>query len=82
MTVRNEARLERGGIAMGTADNIDHFSDILGLLMLQNGASAADPTSAQVQTVLDFSPCLAGLIMIGMPRWLGQRWPLPMSRWR
>lgn len=54
LTVRNEARLERGGIAMGTADNIDHFSDILGLLMLQNGASAADPTSAQVQTVLDF----------------------------
>lgn len=54
LTVRNEARLERGGVALGTADNTDHFSDILGLLMLQNGASFADPTSAQVQTVLDF----------------------------
>ncbi len=28
-----------GGIAMGTANNVDHFSEILGLLMAQNGVS-------------------------------------------
>ncbi|VVA43448.1 Multiple sugar transport system substrate-binding protein [Candidatus Roizmanbacteria bacterium] len=27
------------GIAMGTASNVDHFSDIFGLLLLQNGGS-------------------------------------------
>lgn len=31
-----------GGIAMGTANNVDHFSDIIGLLMLQNGANLAN----------------------------------------
>ncbi len=28
-----------GGVALGTADNIDHFSDILSLMMLQNGVA-------------------------------------------
>jgi ABC-type glycerol-3-phosphate transport system substrate-binding protein len=31
-----------GGIAMGTANNVDHFADIVGLLMAQNGVVFAD----------------------------------------
>lgn len=35
--------IQIAGVALGTVDNVDHFSDILGLLMLQNGANPAKP---------------------------------------
>jgi len=40
LTVKDQSgQLITSGIAMGTAGNIDHFSDIFGLLLLQNGGS-------------------------------------------
>ncbi len=40
LTVKDQSgQLITSGIAMGTASNIDHFSDIFGLLLLQNGGS-------------------------------------------
>lgn len=37
LTVKEKGRIITSGIAMGTAENIEHFSDILGLMMMQNG---------------------------------------------
>lgn len=37
LTVREKGKIVTAGIAMGTAENIEHFSDILGLMFLQNG---------------------------------------------
>ena len=54
LAIRNDPRLERGGMAMGTAENVDNFSDILGLLMLQNNAQLADPSSENAQTALEY----------------------------
>lgn len=54
LTIKNGERIERAGIALGTADNVDHFSDILGLMLLQNSANPADPTSVNVQHALEF----------------------------
>ncbi len=34
--VDEEGRIRTSGVAMGTSGNVDHFSDILGLLMAQN----------------------------------------------
>jgi multiple sugar transport system substrate-binding protein len=40
LTVKDQAgNLITSGIALGTAGNVDHFSDIFGLLLLQNGGS-------------------------------------------
>lgn len=40
LTVKDRSgQLITSGIAMGIASNVDHFSDILGLLLLQNGGS-------------------------------------------
>jgi len=40
LTVKNQSgQLITSGIALGTASNVDHFSDIFGLLLLQNGGS-------------------------------------------
>lgn len=51
LTIRGKSgNIERSGAALGTADNVDNFSDILGLLMLQNGA---DPSNASSQLSSD-----------------------------
>lgn len=42
------------GIAMGTANNIEHFSDILGVILLQNGATLQTITSSQASEALSF----------------------------
>lgn len=37
LTVKEKGKIVTSGIALGTAENIEHFSDILGLMFLQNG---------------------------------------------
>ncbi len=37
LTVKERGKIVTAGIALGTAENIEHFSDILGLMFLQNG---------------------------------------------
>lgn len=54
LTIRNGEQIERSGAALGTATNVEHFSDILGLLMIQNGADPSDPTSNEAIQALTF----------------------------
>ena len=46
--------IERAGIAMGTTGNIQNWSDILGLLILQNSGNPGEPSSTAVQDALTF----------------------------
>lgn len=54
LTVRSSDGIERAGAAIGNASNVEHFSDIIGLLMLQNGADLTNPTSKEAQEALQF----------------------------
>jgi len=54
LTVRSGETVQRGGLAIGNADNVEHFSDIIGLLMLQNGADLANPTTPEARDALVF----------------------------
>lgn len=46
LTVRDEqGNIQIAGVAMGETDNVDHWSDILGLLLKQNGADILKNTS-------------------------------------
>ncbi len=54
LTVRSATGVERGGVALGSAANVEHFSDIIGLLMLQNGADPLQPTSQEAQQAFVF----------------------------
>lgn len=55
LTVRTSGgSIERAGLAIGTASNVDHFSDIIGLLMLQNGADLTNPTTVEARDALTF----------------------------
>jgi len=48
LTVKDQSgNLITSGIAIGTSGNIDHFSDIFGLLLAQNGGSLANVDSVE-----------------------------------
>ena len=47
-------QLTRGGIALGTTANVDHFSDIVGLMILQNGGDPGNPSTDTVASALKF----------------------------
>lgn len=51
---RRSSGIQRSGLAIGTTSNVDHFSDILGLLILQNGGDPAKPTATEVRDALTF----------------------------
>jgi multiple sugar transport system substrate-binding protein len=46
--------IERAGAAIGTTGNVEHWSDILGLLILQNSGDPSKPTATAVQDALTF----------------------------
>ncbi len=55
MTVRDETGVKTAGAALGTAANVDHWSDILGLLMLQQpGVDLNNVATPQASEVLQF----------------------------
>ena len=55
MTVRDQNGIKTAGAAMGAASNVDHWSDILGLLMLQQpGVDLNNPATDQAAEVLRF----------------------------
>ena len=54
LTDTQDGQIRRAGVALGTSTNVEHFSDILALLMLQNGATLEDPSSAEARDALLF----------------------------
>ena len=46
--------IERAGVALGTTNNVEHWSDILGLLILQNSGNPGEPSETAVQDALTF----------------------------
>jgi multiple sugar transport system substrate-binding protein len=51
MTTRDsQGKITTAGVAMGTANNVDHWSDILALMMLQNGADLANPAACSEES--------------------------------
>jgi len=54
LTVKNGTAIVTGAIALGTATNVEHYSDILGLLFYQNGANLLSLTGAEAEQALVF----------------------------
>ena len=51
LTVKDQdGRISVAGVPLGTTSNVDHWSDILGLMMLQNGIDLANPGLCTMQT--------------------------------
>ena len=51
LTVRDSGgKIQIAGVALGRTENVDHWSDILALMMLQNGANLSDPGKCYMPT--------------------------------
>ena len=53
-TEKNENGLTKSAIALGTTGNVEHFSDIVALMLAQNGAKLAAPTGKEAEETLLF----------------------------
>lgn len=61
VTVRNQSGgIERSGVALGTATNVDHFSDIIAALILQNGGNPLKPEVITERDVSEGKNSLVG----------------------
>jgi multiple sugar transport system substrate-binding protein len=54
LTVKTPTQLQQSAIALGTTANVENFSDIIGLMMMQNGATLANPTGKEAEDTLTF----------------------------
>lgn len=55
LTVKGpDGTIRTAGAALGTAGNVDHFSDILGLMILQNGGDIKNPTDQRSADSLEY----------------------------
>lgn len=55
LTVKDlNGEIKTAGIALGTANNVEHFSDILGLMLIQNGADLKNPIGPEASEALAY----------------------------
>lgn len=55
LTIKDErGSITQSGIALGRTENVDHWPEILGLMMLQNGVDLTRPTGKLAEDALEF----------------------------
>jgi multiple sugar transport system substrate-binding protein len=55
LTIKNkQGEIQRSGVALGTTSNVDNWSDIVGLMLVQNGADPGKPNTKNGQDALTF----------------------------
>lgn len=54
LTVKNGETIVTSALSLGTTGNVEHFSDIVATMMLQNGAKLSDPKSKEAEEALVF----------------------------
>ncbi len=60
LTVRDSlGNIRTSGVALGTASNVDNFSDILGLMIYQNGGDPKNPAGKEGVEALDYYTAFA-----------------------
>jgi ABC-type glycerol-3-phosphate transport system substrate-binding protein len=55
LTIKNDQGvITQSGVALGRTENVDHWPEILGLMMLQNGVDLANPVGTPAEDALTF----------------------------
>lgn len=55
LTIKDEnGIIVQSGASLGEAENVDHWQEILGLLMIQNGVNLGNPTNQNAEDALTF----------------------------
>ena len=54
LTKKENNMIIQAGVALGRTENVDHWPEILGLMMIQNGVSLTNPTGQLAENALTF----------------------------
>ena len=54
LTKTENNEISRAGVALGRTENVDHWPEILALMMIQNGVDLAEPTSQRAADALTY----------------------------
>lgn len=54
LTVKDGTTITTSAIALGTTNNVEHYSDIIATMMMQNGVNPAEPTGQPAEEALIF----------------------------
>ena len=55
LTIKDEkGKIEQAGVALGRTENVDHWQEILALMMLQNGVRMTNPTGNLAEVALTY----------------------------
>lgn len=55
-----EERIVRSGVALGRTENVDHWPEIIALMMIQNGVDLTDPKGAPAENALLYFTLFSG----------------------
>ena len=62
LTIKDErGSITQAGVALGRVENVDHWQEILALMMLQNGADLSKPTGKLAENALLFFTSFSGV---------------------
>jgi len=62
LTIKDEAGvIQQAGVALGRTENVDHWQEILGLMMLQNKVNLANPIGQNAEDALTFYTIFASV---------------------
>lgn len=61
LTQRPDGQIVQGGAALGITENVDHWPEIIGLMLIQDGVNPAKPTGDVAVKVFSFYHQFAGL---------------------
>lgn len=64
LTKTENDKIVQSGIAMGRTENVDHWPEIVGLLMIQNSANLLEPTDKRAQDAIVFFTNFANLDLV------------------
>ncbi|MFC1710491.1 ABC transporter substrate-binding protein, partial [Patescibacteria group bacterium] len=54
LTKREEGQITRAGVAMGRTENVDHWQEIVGLMLIQNGVNLSNPEGQNTEDVIAY----------------------------
>ena len=54
LTIKSEGKITQAGVALGRTENVDHWPEILALMMRQNGVDLKKPTGESAEGALQY----------------------------
>lgn len=61
LTIKDEKGIAQSGVALGRTENVDHWQEILALLMIQNGVDLNNPVGKNAEDALKFFTLFASV---------------------